>query len=58
MSRRTIAVGAILILFSLVTGSAVYTAADTALQSINPAAALAAVTVALVGFLWFKKSNK
>lgn len=57
MSKRTIAIGAILVLFSLVTSLTVFTAAYTAIQSINPAAAVAAVTVALLGILWFKKTS-
>ncbi len=57
VSRRNIAIAGILVTFSLVAGSAVFAAAYSAIQSINPAAALAAATVAIVGFLWFKKSN-
>ncbi len=57
VSRRNLAIGGILVVFSLVTGSAVFEAAYSAIQSINPAAAVAATTVALIGFLWFKKSN-
>jgi hypothetical protein len=57
VSKKTVATATILLLFSLVTGSAVFTAAYTAMQSINPAAALAALTVAAVGFLWFKKTS-
>ncbi len=57
MSKKTIAIGAILLLFSLISGSAVFTASYAALQSINPAAVIAAITVAAIGFLWFKKSS-
>ena len=57
MSKRTIAIGAIVVLFSMVSSLTVFTAAYTTLQSINPAAVLAAVTVALIGFLWFKKTS-
>jgi hypothetical protein len=57
LSKRTIAIGAIVILFSLVSSLTVFTAAYTTLQSINPAAALAAVTVAVIGILWFKKTS-
>lgn len=55
-SKKTIAIGAVL-LFSLVTGSLAFSATCAALQSINPAAAVAAVTIAAIGFLWFKKTN-
>jgi hypothetical protein len=58
LSKRTIAIGAIVVLFSLVSTITVFTAAYTALQSINPAAALAAVTVAVIGFLWFKRTSR
>lgn len=58
MSKRTFAIGTIVVLFSLVSTATVFTVAYTALQSVNPAAALAAVTVALIGFLWFKKTSR
>ena len=57
MNRKSIAIGSILVIFSLVSSLAVFTATYTALQSINPAAAVAAVTVAIIGFAWFKKTN-
>ena len=57
VSKKTMATVTILLLFSLVTVSAVFTAGYTALQSINPAAAVAAITIAAIGFVWFKKST-
>jgi hypothetical protein len=57
VTKRTLAVATIIILFLLISSVAVFTAAYTAIQSINPAAALAAVTVAVIGFLWFKKTK-
>jgi len=57
VSKRNIAIGAILVMFSLVTVTAVFTAVYAALQSINPAAAVAAITIAAIGFLWFKKTS-
>jgi hypothetical protein len=45
------------VIFSLVSSLAVFTATYTALQSINPAAAVAAVTVAIIGIAWFKKTS-
>jgi hypothetical protein len=58
LSKRTVAIGAIVVLFSLVSGLTVFTAAYTTLHGINHAAALAAITVALIGFLWFKKTSR
>jgi uncharacterized metal-binding protein len=57
LSKRTIAIGTIVVLFTLVSTVTVFTAAYTTLQSINPAAALAAVTVAVIGIVWFKKTS-
>jgi len=57
MSKRTIAVGAILILFSVITSLAFFTVAYSAIQSINPVAAVAAITVVVVGIVWFKKTS-
>ncbi len=57
MSKRNFAIGTLVIVFSAITGTLVFAAAYTSMQSFNPAAALAAVTVALIGFAWFKKSN-
>jgi uncharacterized membrane protein len=57
MSRRNVAIGGLVVVFSVITGCLIFAATYSALQSVNPAAALAAVTVALIGFAWFKKSN-
>jgi hypothetical protein len=57
LNKRNITIGGILIMFSLVAASAVLTAGYTALQGINPAAALAAVTVAVIGIVWLKKTS-
>ncbi len=57
MIKRNVAIGTILVLFTLVTSLTFFTASYSMLQSLNPAAAIAAVAVALVGFLWFKKSS-
>jgi hypothetical protein len=56
LSRRSIVIGTILVLFSFVSSLAVFTSTYTALQSINPAAAVAAITVAIIGIAWFKKT--
>jgi hypothetical protein len=57
LSRRNIAIKGTAVLFSLVSSLVIFKATYTTLQSINPAAAVAAVTVALIGIVWFKKTN-
>jgi L-arabinose isomerase len=55
--NRNIAVGTA-ILLSLITLAAFFALVFSTLQAINPAAAMAAIVVALVGILWFKKTAK
>jgi hypothetical protein len=57
MGNKNIAIGTVLVLVSIVTIALV---AETflTLQGINPIAALAAVTVAVIGIAWFKKTVK
>lgn len=55
--RRTLAVGTAVILIVFVSCIAFYSAAAV-LQYINPVAVLAAVIVAVVGIVWFKKVTK
>jgi hypothetical protein len=57
MNRRNFAVGASLITLSAAATLTVVTSANAVLQSINPTAALAAVTVAIIGIVWFKKTS-
>jgi hypothetical protein len=56
MSHRNLAIGTVVFLvtmFALVT----FLAFTSALQAVNPVAAITAVTVALIGIVWFKKAN-
>ncbi len=57
MSNRNIAVGTVAVLVSI---AVLVLAAETyfTLQTINPTAAIGAVTVALIGFVWFKKTSR
>ncbi len=57
MNRKHVAIGGILLFFSVIASLTVFTAAYTALQSINPAAAAAAIIIAVAGMVWFKKSS-
>jgi len=57
MNRRNLAVGASLIMLSAAATLTVFESANTVLQSINPIAAFAAVTVAIIGIVWFKKTS-
>jgi len=57
MSHKKIALGAVAVLFSLVVTIAVVVASFSAIETINPVAAATAVTVAVIGMAWFKKSS-
>jgi hypothetical protein len=55
LSHKNLAIGTVAILvFSLL---ALLISSYTALQTINPIAALTAITVAIIGIIWFKKAN-
>ena len=56
MSNKNIAIGTVVILVSLITCLAFFTATYATLQGINPTAAIAAITVAVIGIIWFKKT--
>ena len=58
MSNKHIAIGTVIIFVSLITCLAFFTATFAALQGINPTAAIVAITVAVIGILWFKKTTK
>jgi uncharacterized membrane protein len=58
MRHKNLAAGTALILFSLVTLSLFLITCYTALQAINPVAAFTALTVALIGIAWFKKTSR
>ena len=57
LSNKNVAISAV-ILVSIITFVALLGETYVALQGINPAAALAAVAVVLVGILWFRKAAK
>ena len=57
MNRKYVAIGGILLFFSVVASLTVFTAAYATLQSINPAAAIAAIMIVVIGVVWLKKSN-
>jgi len=57
MSHKKIALGAVTVLFSLVVTIAVLVASFSTIETINPVAAATAVTVAVIGMAWFKKSS-
>ena len=57
MSNKNIAIGtaAVLILIIAIT---IASKTNTTIQSINPLAAITAITVAIIGLAWFKKTAK
>jgi hypothetical protein len=57
LSNRTLAIGTAIVLVSLVTCLALVAESYAIVQSINPIAAIAAITVALIGIAWFKKTK-
>jgi hypothetical protein len=58
LSNKNLAIGAILVLVTFITFLAFFTETYTTLLSINPAAAMVAITVAVIGIVWFKKTTK
>ncbi len=61
MSHKTLAVGGIAVFVSIIVATAVLATSYTALESlqaINPVAALTAITVAIIGMVWFKRASK
>ena len=56
MSNKTIAISTIIIV-SFITLAALSAEIYATLQTINPVAAIAAVTVALIGIIWFRKTK-
>jgi hypothetical protein len=61
LSHKSLAVGGLAVFVSIIVAAAVLVTSYTALnslQAINPVAALAAITVAIVGMVWFKKSKR
>ena len=56
MSHKNLAIGTVVIFFFL-TLTAFLTTSYSAIETINPIAALTAITVAIVGIAWFKKTS-
>jgi len=56
LSNKTIAISTIIIV-SFITLAALSAEIYATLQTINPVAAIAAVTVALIGIIWFRKTK-
>jgi hypothetical protein len=56
LSTKNIAIGAV-ILVSIISFISLLGETYIALQSINPIAIIAAVTVAFIGIIWFKKTT-
>jgi hypothetical protein len=56
MSHKNIAIGTGAILIIFITFTAVLSTSYSAIETINPIAALTAITVAIIGIAWFKKT--
>ena len=57
MSHKKLALGAVAVLVSLAVTTAVLVTFFSTIEAINPIAAATAVTVAVVGMVWFKKTS-
>ena len=55
LSTKSLAVGTFVVLLVFISGLAFYSI-SAALQYVNPVAVIAAVVVAVIGMVWFKKS--
>jgi len=58
VSRKAIAISTVIIVISLLTLVMLSTETYMNLQTINPAAAIAAAVVVVIGLVWFKKTVK
>jgi len=56
LSHKSFAIGTIFLLVSIITIITLL-AMNSIVQSINPVAAFSALTVALIGIVWFKRAN-
>ncbi len=56
MSRKNLAMGTVVIFFFIAL-TAFLTTSYSAIETINPIAALTAITVAIIGIAWFKKTS-
>ena len=57
MSHKNLAIGTAAILVLAITLTALLTTSHSAIETINPVAALTAITVAIIGITWFKKTR-
>lgn len=57
MSHKNLAIGAAAILVFALTLTALLTTSYSAIETINPIATLTAITVAIIGITWFKKTR-
>jgi len=57
MSHKNLVIGAATILVFALTLTALLTTSYSAIETINPIAALTAITVAIIGITWFKKTS-
>jgi hypothetical protein len=57
MNHKNLAIGTAAILAFSLTLTAVLTSFYSAIETINPIAALTAITVAIIGIAWFKKTH-
>ena len=57
MSHKNLAIGTAAILVFSLTLTAVLTSFYSTIETINPIAALTAITVAIIGIAWFKKTR-
>ncbi len=55
LSTKILAVGTFVVLLVFISGLAFYSF-SAALQYVNPVAVIAAIVVAVIGMIWFKKS--
>jgi hypothetical protein len=57
MSHKNLAIRTAAILVFVITLTALLTTSYSAIETINPIAALTAITVAIIGIAWFKKTH-
>ena len=58
LSNKNLAIGTIVLLFSLIAFLSFFSSTYEKMQSLNPTAAIGALTVAVIGIIWFKKTAK
>jgi hypothetical protein len=58
LSSKNLAIGTIVLLFSLIAFLSFFSSTYEKMQSLNPIAVIGALTVAVIGIIWFKKTAK